>query len=358
MWISRRTHGIRNSYYLLAFLMVGILVSSGCSQARSTTPELQDQPHTDPDPAHSVWLEEGYLVEPERVQRADLNPGEKLRVVVSTNIVADVVANVGGDEIELTALIPQGADPHVFEPTPQDYVVLADAHIVMINGVGLEESLHAMLEQASQEVPIVSLSGGADLIQFGFEDEGGSSAGADDHQGADPHVWFDPRVVIHWVDRATLVLSTLDPAHTASFEHHAQAYTNQLETLDGWIWEQVAQIEAGKRQVVTDHLALSYFARRYGFQMVGAVIPAYSTAAQSSAREVAELVDLIRELGVNAVFVSNTANPSRTEQIASDTGVQVVALYIGSLSGPEGPAGTYLDFMKYNVDAIVEALRP
>jgi ABC-type Zn uptake system ZnuABC Zn-binding protein ZnuA len=302
--------------------------------------------------------EEDFLIEPEGVQPVDLKPGERLRVVVTTNIVADVVANIGGDEIELTALIPLGADPHTFEPTPKDFQAMADAHVVFVNGVGLEESMHAMLEQASKEVLIVSLTGDAGLIEFGLEAEGGPSIVVDDYQGADPHVWFDPHLVIDWVERTTLVLSTLDPAHAASFEHNAQAYTEQLETLDRWIGDQVVQIEEGKRQVVTDHVALSYFTRRYGFRMVGAAIPAYSTAAQPSAREVAKLEDTIRELGVNAVFVSRTASPALVEQIANDTGIRVVALYIGSLSEPEGPAGTYLDFMKYNVEAIVEALGP
>ena len=174
--------------------------------------------------------------------------------------------------------------------------------------------------------------------------------------GADPHVWFDAFNVIVWAENAAHAMSALDPANADLYETNAHVYEGKLKELDDWIQEQVAQVTPGDRKLVTDHLALSYFGRRYGFEMVGAVIPAYSMAAQPSAQEIAELVDTIGALEVKAVFVGMTANPRLAERVAEDTGVELVRLYIGSLSEPDGPAGTYIALMQYDVSEIVQAL--
>ena len=320
-----------------------------------------------------VLAENNVLIDIYDLSPTDLGEGESLRVAATTNIVADVVANIGGEAIELTTLIPLGADPHTYEPTPGDYQVMVNAHVIFLNGVGLEEFMYQTLKQVAVDVPIVSLSEGIELGLFGGGEksdhqEGGGSDEWEDHDrgegeayyqtqaGVDPHVWFDAYNVIVWAENAAQTMSALDPANTDLYEANAFEYVAMLKELDAWIQGQVARVVPENRKLVTDHLALSYFGRRYGFEMVGAVIPAYSMAAQPSAQEIAELVDTIGELEVKAVFVGTTVNPRLAERVAEDTGVELVRLYIGSLSEPDGPAGTYIALMQYDVSAIVRAL--
>ncbi len=275
-----------------------------------------------------------------------LGAGEKLRVVATTSIVGDVVQNIGGDRIELTVLMPPGTDPHAFEPTPQDAAAVADGHVLFANGAGLETFLEPLLASAGEQTPLVSLSASIDLLHL--EGEQGE---------ADPHVWFDPHNVILWTHSIEQALSALDPANGATYRANGEAYRAELEALDAWIEEQVAQIDTVDRKLVTDHAAFNYFAHRYGFEQVGAVFPGFSTLAAPSAQELSELEEAIRASGVRAVFVGVTVNPQLAQQVAEDTGIMVVPLYTGSLSGPEGPANSYLALMRTDVSAIVAALR-
>jgi len=284
---------------------------------------------------------------------ATLGAGERLRVVATTSIVADVVQNVGGDLIDLRTLIPVGADPHAFEPTPQDAAAVADAHIVFANGAGLEEFLEPLLESAGEGKTVVPVSYGVELLQFEGEHE---EEEEHHHGGADPHTWLDPRNVMVWAHNIEHTLGALDPTHAETYQTNAEAYEAELEALDAWIREQVAQVPEASRKLVTDHTAFSYFARRYGFEQVGAVFPGYSTLAEPSAQELAALEDAIREHGVRAVFVGMTVNPDLARRVAGDTGTRLVFLYTGSLSEPGQGADDYCSFMRYNVSAIVEAL--
>lgn len=288
---------------------------------------------------------------------ASLGQGEKLRVVATTNIVADVVSQIGGDAIALTALLPVGADPHTYEATPQDLRAVADAHVVFVNGLGLEEGLADLIGSAGGQAVVVPLSAGVETMEFGVEDEAGHEGEEHHHEGADPHVWFDPNNVIVWARNAEQTLSTLDPDNAAIYQANTEAYIVELQSLDGWIREQVTQVPPERRKLVTDHMVFGYFAQRYGFEQVGAVVGAFSAAAEPSAQDLAELEDKIRELGVPAIFVGTTVSPKLAEQIANDTDIQLVRIYTGSLSETDGVAGTYLDYERYNVDAIVGALR-
>jgi ABC-type Zn uptake system ZnuABC Zn-binding protein ZnuA len=306
---------------------------------------------------------EAFLSSPSELSAVSLREGEKLSVIATTNIAADVVGIIGGEAIELVDLIPLGADPHTYQPTPGDYRAMADAHVVFINGFGLEESMHSTLEGIVEEVAIVSLSAGIEPRQVGVEDtnqhqgEDEGSDEVDDHhaEGLDPHVWFDPFNVMTWASNAAQVMGTLDPINAANYQENAREYIEALQELHTWIEGEVAVLPEGNRQLVTDHLTFGYFVGRYGFEMIGAVIPAYSTAAEPSARELASLEDAIRALEVKALFVGITVNPKLAERVAEDTGVILVPLFTGSLSEPE--AGTYIEMMKFNVTAIVEALR-
>ncbi len=273
----------------------------------------------------------------------------KLHVVATTSIIGDVVSNIGDDDIHLTVLILAGSDPHSFEPSPQQIAALSDADLVFVNGFDLEQTLLPILESTAPEDKVVAVSEGVEPIVFSGDEE---QAGGDGHR-YDPHTWMDPNNVIIWTENIERALSQADPTHAEAYHARAEAYRQQLRELDAWIRQQIEPLLPLK--VVTDHKVFGYFARRYGIEQVGAIIPAYSSMAQPSAQELAQLEDAIRQLGVKAVLVGNTVNPQLARQVAEDTGVKLIPIYTGSLSGPDGPASTYLDFMRYNVKAIVEA---
>lgn len=279
----------------------------------------------------------------------NVQPGG-LKIVATTTIVGDVVRQIAGDQNQVTTLLPLGADPHSFQPTPQDVVRVADAGIIFSNGAGLEEFLQPLLNNAGSQAEVVPVSESIQLLDA-------QGPHASDHPGGDPHTWFDPNNVIQWTQVIEQKLSDLDPANAQVYAANAQAYRQQLNELDTWIQEQVAQIPQANRQLVSDHTVFTYFANRYGFTQDGAILPGYSSMAQPSAQELAALEDTIRNLGVKAVFVGETANSSLSERVARDTGTQLVYLYTGSLSAPDGPAGSYLDLMRYDVSVIVEALK-
>ncbi|HSN74228.1 MAG TPA: metal ABC transporter substrate-binding protein [Anaerolineae bacterium] len=289
------------------------------------------------------------------------------KVVATTTLVGDVVRQVGGDAIDLTVLLPVGADPHGFDPTPRDVSKVADADVVFINGLGLEQFLERLLASAGSEARVVAVSEGIAAIEtaneHAAEDQVGeagvdaSHADEGDHEGDDPHVWTDPNNVLVWTANVAAALSQLDPANAAIYEANAQQYAQELQALDAWVREQVAQVPTANRNIVTDHAVFGYFAQRYGFEQVGTIVPGYSTLAEPSAQELAALEDAIRSLGVKAVFVGQTVNPGLAQRVADDTATQLALIYTGSLGQPGGEAGSYLDYIRYNVSTIVEALR-
>jgi len=330
-----------------ALLPALLFTASGCRAAIVATPayDLDQQRHVDEMPSLSAVA---------------LSGGERLRVVATTNIVADVVTNVGGDLIDLTVLIPVGTDPHAFQPTPQDAAAVTDAHVVFVSGAGLETFLEPLLESAGEDVTVVPVSYGIELVRSEdareHKDENEFESGH--HHGEfDPHTWFDPNNVILWTHNIEHTLSVLDPDNAETYKVNAEAYEAELQALDAWIRETLAQVPAENRILVTDHTGFSYFAHRYGFEQVGTVFPGYSTLAEPSAQDIAELEDIISEFEVKAIFVGLTVNPDLSERVADDTDTQLVFLYTGSLSEPGGPTDDYISFMRYNVTAIAEALR-
>ncbi len=287
----------------------------------------------------------------------------KLKVIATTTIVGDVVRQVGGDAIDLSVILPVGGDPHSYQATPGDLARVAEADVVFVNGVGLELFLDSLIENTAGQARVVSVSEGIPLRVFAGDhdrddDNHGDEDDEDDHDHEyDPHVWFDPTLVKVWVENISTVLSELDGANASLYQENARKYTIELEILDQWITAEVAKIPAANRLLVMDHRVTGYFSNRYGFKEVGALIPAFSTLAEPSGRELAELVDVIADLNIKAIFVSEAVSPSLAERIAEDTGTQVVFIYHGSLSEADGAAATYLDFMRYNVAAITNALK-
>jgi ABC-type Zn uptake system ZnuABC Zn-binding protein ZnuA len=300
------------------------------------------------------------LTQPGDIKAAQIQGDGPLHVVATTSIVADVVANVGGEAIELDTIIPRMTDPHGYQLTPGDLRMLHDADVVFINGLGLEESLEQSLSQLPEGIPIVSLSEGIQLREFTLER---TDTDADHDQeahaatGVDPHVWFDPLNINVWTDNAAQSLAALDPINAATFQANADTYHDQLEDLHHWILAQLEEIPQADRKLVTDHLFMGYFAQRYDFEIISALLPAFSSAASPSAQELADIQDSIRQSGVEVIFIGITSNRQIAEQIAGDTSVAVVPLYTGSISELNGPADTYLTFMQYNVRAIANALK-
>ena len=298
-------------------------------------------------------------------QAAPAPEGGKLKVVATTSIVADVVAQVGGDLIDLEILLPVGTDPHSFEPTPQDIVKVSDADVVFANGAGLEAFLGPLLESAGASVKIVEVSAGIALLEHpkareAAEDHDHDEEGEEhkyDQPAGDPHTWVDPNNVMIWVSNIEAALTKADPANATSYAANAAAYTVQLKEIDGWIREQIDQIPLENRKIVTDHRLLGYYVEEYGLEQVGAIVPGYSSLSEPSAQELAQIEDAIRSLGVVAVFVGNTVNPNMAERVAADTGVKLVHFYTGSLSPAGGEASTYLDYLRYNTNAFVNALK-
>lgn len=283
---------------------------------------------------------------------------EQLRVVATTSLVGEVVHAVAGDHVQLTVLTPRGVDPHGFEPSPGDLSRLAEADVVFINGLGLEGPLTRVIASAVEQAPVVVVSEGAALLPFGGNRAAVDQQGAADGASSlwDPHVWFNPLNVIVWTQNIADTLAELDPAHVDTYQENAQAYQEQLEQLDQWAQAQFDQLSPERRRLVTDHDAFGYLAERYHLEVVGTVLPGASTLAEPSARELAALEDAIRDLGVRAIFVGNTVNPSLMERVARDTGVELVPVYTGSLSAETGPAHSYLALFRYDVEAIVGAL--
>lgn len=264
----------------------------------------------------------------------------RVNVLCTTTIVGDVVREVAGADAVVSVLLPPGADLHAIQLSPQGAAAIETADIVFASGAGLETSLASYFQSARGRV--VDLSAGLRLR------EGGDAA--------DPHVWFDPQNVIEWVLVAARALSDADPDHAASFAERAATYESELYALDAWVLDRVSALPVEARRLVTDHEALGYFADRYGFEEIGTVIPGYSTFSEPSARERAALEDAIRAAGVRCVFVGTKMPAALAEQVAADTGVRIVFLYTESLTEADGPATTYVDLMRFDVEQIVAAL--
>lgn len=362
-----------------------LLMLAACASIPSTSPSANSAVEPADDHASETLPE---------LSPAALGADEPLRVVATTNIIADIVSQVGGESIELVELLPVGADPHSFVPAPGDLVSLNNAHLVIVNGLGLEESLESILDGLDSNVAVVSVNAGIDTLagaqemddhegeghhEEGAEHEDEAEAHHDEdeahddegegeehhdageehhHHGAvDPHTWFSVHLVEQWVENIEHLLSDLDPANAEIYEVNAAAYLADLEALATELQDKVAELPVEQRKLVTDHDSFGYFADEYGFDVIGTVIPSSSTLASASAGELAALQNQMEELAVRAIFVGTTVNSDLADQIAADLGIEVVSLYTGSLSDAEGPASNYIDFMRYNTTQIVEGMK-
>jgi ABC-type Zn uptake system ZnuABC Zn-binding protein ZnuA len=267
---------------------------------------------------------------------------DRLSVVVSMSIIGDFAEQVGGEEVEVLSLVPVGADPHVYEPTPSDARAIQDADLVLGNGVGLEPWFDALVAGSGREV--VTLTDR--IAHVVIDDEEGEP---------DPHLWMVPPFAAVYVEVIAEELASLDPDNATTYAGAADAYVAELEQLDEELSEQLSEIDEDRRLLVTPHDAYSYFADHYGFEVETVV--GVTTEEEPSAARVQALVDVLRRQDVPTVFVESTVNPAVIERIAADADVEVGAPLYGDSVGEEGSgAEDYRGMMRANVRALVEGL--
>ncbi|MDQ6910613.1 MAG: metal ABC transporter substrate-binding protein [Actinomycetota bacterium] len=267
--------------------------------------------------------------------------GDRLRVVTTTTQLTDFAKVVGGSDVVVYGVLKANVDPHDYEPSPADLQAIADADVIVENGIGIEKWLDKTVASASPHGAIVDTSKGVPVH---------------DH---DPHIWHDPRNAKVMVANITSALEKAGPGRAATFQANEAAYDTELDRLDAEIAAEVTPLT--NKKIVTNHDAFAYFINRYGLDYVGAVIPSFDTQAELSARDVSDLVAKIRATGVRAVFSESSLPPKTAEAIAGEAGVKVVAghdaLYGDTLGPPGSDGATYLQMMRHNAREIVDNLR-
>jgi len=281
-------------------------------------------------------------------------------VVATTGIWADVVANVAcGGLADVRTVIPAGADPHAFEPSMRDRATLSDASLVVANGLGLEESLRAPLAAVADEgVPVFEVGRHVRTIPVAGGAEAGSDHGTGSgHGGADPHIWQDPTRVREAIPALAEVLVKDAGLDRAKVDACAAAYTAELTALDQRTETTLGGVPEARRKLVTSHDALGYLAARYGYEVIGTVIPSASTMAQTNPADIERLAGLISSTGVPAVFAETQHSAADTEALARRVGdIEVVTLSTDTLGEPGSGSDTYVGLMDTNARLIADAL--
>jgi zinc/manganese transport system substrate-binding protein len=292
-----------------------------------------------------------------------------LKVVASFSIIGDMAKQVGGDKVSVTTLVGPDSDAHVYEPRPQDAASVAEADVVLINGLGFEGFIERLTKASPPKSATVELAKGIETIEAGEEGHGHDEAKETKHEGEhkheeaghahegsiDPHAFQSVANVRVYVKNIADTFCSADAANCDAYKANAAAYDEKLGALDAEIKAAVETIPAEKRVVITSHDAFGYFAHAYGLTFHAP--EGISTESEASAADVATLIDQIREEKASAIFVENISDPRLIEQISKEAGVKVGgALYSDALSGPDGPAATYIDLMRHNVMTIKGAI--
>ncbi|AFZ46490.1 periplasmic solute binding protein [Cyanobacterium stanieri PCC 7202] len=272
---------------------------------------------------------------------------ERLNVVSTTTIIANLAEEIGGEVINHRGILPRGTDPHVYEPVPQDNITLENADLIFYNGYDLEPNLIRLIN--SSGINAQTLAVGELVPALDFEEEG--------QMVPDPHVWGNVENVIIMVAGIRDKLIELQPEDEETFTQNAENLTQDLEELHGWIQEQIETIPPAQRLLITTHDAFQYYGVAYGLEIPGTLI-GISTEEQPSAQTVRDLVETIRTTGVSSIFAETTINPTLIETVAQEAGIEVAPteLYSDSLGSENSPAGTYIGMMRVNTETIVNAL--
>lgn len=268
------------------------------------------------------------------------------QIIVTTSIspLADLIQQVGGDKVTVTNLVPPGADPHDYEPKPEDVRKVAESQLFFANGVGEELYLNKIIQNSGNpQLHTIILSDGLPLLG---KENGGEG---------NPHLWLDVKNSEAYAEKIRTALDEIRPANKAYFDQRTKNYLSQLKKLDNWIQAQINTIPPENRKMLVFHDAWPYFAKRYGLTLLRPVV--YNVEAEPSAKDYAQLLGLIRQQHIKAIFGEAGFNPKLIQQLAYDTGIKYVGnLYDDTLGNTSG-ATSYIDMMKSDTQAIVAALR-
>ncbi|BBH69724.1 ABC transporter substrate-binding protein [Actinoplanes sp. OR16] len=278
-------------------------------------------------------------------------PADRVQIVVTTNILGDVVREIAGDDVNVAVLMRPEADPHSFGISAREAHAMQTADLVVYNGLGLEEGVLRHVESAVAEgVPAVEV--GARIEPLEYRD--GDAAGL-----PDPHFWTDPLRMATAVDvLSDAILEHVPGVGGDAMRTRAAAYKKEVSDLDARLAQRFAEIPVERRVIVTNHHVFGYLAERYELRVIGTIIPSGTTLASPSASDLASLVTAVREHDVRAIF-ADTAQPARLAEVLADEAgltVTVVGLYSESVSAAGGEAATYLDMMRFNAEAIIDGL--
>jgi ABC-type Zn uptake system ZnuABC Zn-binding protein ZnuA len=260
-----------------------------------------------------------------------------VKVVTTTTILADLAKNVGGDRVTVTSIAPAGAEIEDYSPKPDDARKVSEAAVIVVNGLGLDKWSEDLLKNKKADAVVVTLTEGLPSIED------------------NPHMWFDVELVRKQVVKIRDALVTVDGAGKEAYTVKALAYDNELVRLHDELKRKAAEVPAAKRKLVTSHDAFPYFAKAYGFEVVGFVQP--EAGSEPSPAELAKLVADVKKAGVAAIFVESQASPRLSEALAKDAGVSKVVTDLPTDSLQEKPADTYVGLMRTVMDKIVAALK-
>lgn len=332
---------MKHTLVLIIALLASAVFASGCELGVPASPVPVGSPLGPAGPTP--------MGRPPAAARPEAPASPRLKVVASFSILGDLVRQVGGERVDLRVLVGPESDAHTFDPSPADTAAVAEAALVFENGLGFEpwfDRLYAASRSSAKRVVVTA--GLAGLIRTDKDARG----------EVDPHVWHDVQHAMHMVRVIRDALVQADPANAAAYSANAERYLAELQELDAWIVARVATLPPERRKLVTTHDTFAYFARRYGFVIVGTALGSVSTeAADPSAAQVAALVQEIKAAGVPAIFAENVSNPRLMERIASVAGVQLApGLYTDALGRPGSPGDSYVKMIRSNVERIVVAL--
>ncbi len=276
---------------------------------------------------------------------AGLAQAKPIEAVASFTVIADMVHNVGGDHVHVTSLIGPNGDPHAYEPTPNDAQALKHADIVFVSGLHLEGWLDRLIKASGYQGQPVVLSNG--IKTRSMEEDG--------KQITDPHAWNSAANGVVYVRNIISALQKVDPENASDYQAKGEQYIKQLEQLDAYARAQVQAIPGDKRKVLTSHDAFGYFGDAYGVTFLSPL--GFSTETEASAADVATLIKQIKQEHVSTYFFENSSDPRLVKQIANASGAQPGGeLYVESLSPADGPAPTYAQMFRYNVDKLTAAM--
>jgi zinc/manganese transport system substrate-binding protein len=279
----------------------------------------------------------------DRVQNHAQDHIRVVRVVASFSILGDFAKNVGGERAEVTTLVGRDSDAHVYTPAPADAKKIADAQLVIINGLGLEGWLPRLLQSSGSKAVVVTATDGITPLKIG--------------SGDDAHAWQSIVNAKRYVINIRDAMAAADPADAAVFRANADGYLAKLDELDRDVRAAVAQIPSAHRRVISTHGAFRYFAAAYNVEFIAPL--GISTDSEPSARDIAGIITKIRTLKIPAVFLENISDDRLIRRISAETGVKIGGtLYSDSLSAENGDAPTYIDMVRHNIKALTTALDP